>query len=152
MNILKWESQIKKAVNLYGRKMFGSDKQDLTQNCYVAILRASDKVTQVEQDRGEDAAKGYVFVMCRNELLSSQRPLRNVHLVPFFDTGAAAQKPNEKLRDAIECLKPEEQELLYDVYYQGYSVSQLAKAANVPIGRLQYHKQRILKELKKICQ
>ena len=54
--ILKWEEQVKKAVRQSGAKV--SDREDLTQECWLALLSAGDKVK----------TKGAAMAVCQKVL------------------------------------------------------------------------------------
>ena len=57
-----------------------------------------------------------------------------------------------KLREAIEMLTQDERELITAIYFQGYSVHQLAKKSGAPYMTISCRKARILCKLKKILE
>ena len=57
-----------------------------------------------------------------------------------------------KLREAIEMLTQDERELITAIYFQGYSVHQLAKESGTPYMTISCRKARILCKLKKILE
>ena len=57
-----------------------------------------------------------------------------------------------KLHKAIEMLQQDERELITAIYFQGYSVHQLAKESGTPYMTISCRKERILCKLKKILE
>ena len=149
MNLLRWEPQVTKAVKIYGKTGHGFDKNDLKQNCYVVLFKAQDKLRKIRKERGEDAANGYVFMVCKNEILRAQAPTRDIHFVPYFEQGATQPLPANILED----LTATDQEIMYGLYYWGYSARELAERTGTSRRWVQDRKEKILELLRKeICQ
>ena len=153
MNLQRWEPHIKKAVKLYGRPKFGLDRSDMRQNCYMALFRSENRIHEVRKKQGEDAEAGYVFTICRNELLENQERMRDIHLVQYFEDRAIPWQPEDRLRDALECLTPDEQDLLYGIYWYGYTASELAEMSDTARWQIEFKKGKIIRKLQELmCQ
>lgn len=148
--VFEWESQIKKAISIYGKPGFGFDREDLKQNCYIAILKAEDKIRRVRKDRGDDAAGGYVFVVCRNELLGNIRSAGKVKMVEYKEDFGQESNYDTRIDDALSSLKPEEESIIRSIYYTGLTAGQLAKTTGTSRRWIQSRKTKILKKLKEL--
>lgn len=58
----------------------------------------------------------------------------------------------ENLHKALEMLKPEEKELIWNLYFEGVSEVELSKRTGIGRTTLQYRKYQILKKLKQILE
>lgn len=150
MNLNRWDTQINKAIKIYGKPQFGQDKSDLKQNCYVALLKAENKIRKIRKDRGDDAAGGYVFVICRNELLGNIRANSKVKIVEYKEDFDQISEYNPVVEDALASLKPEEESIIRGIYYTGLTAGQLAKATGTSRRWVQSRKTKILKKLKEL--
>jgi RNA polymerase sigma factor (sigma-70 family) len=146
MSIERWKPQVEKALSLFGKTGFGQDKVDLRQKCYLALILAEQKIKDIRKLRGDDAAGGYAFVVCKNTLLGEIRTGSKMRMSPYVEKDEPEQT-YEQLDDAVASLPAEEQTLIHQVYYEGRSAREIARMNGTNRRTVQKKKERILKKL-----
>ena len=120
------------------------------------------KVTEIEVE--ESFATAYLEIEAESKREEWRQGWRNRKLVCSLDALEAAgvqfaapddtdeEDEREELRRAISMLKPEQQEIIYRVYFNGEKKSAVAKSLGIAPSSFTERLQTILKKLKNVLQ
>lgn len=143
-NVMRWSKEVSLVVSKYLNQM-PDGKEDLTQECYVALLKAGDKVDSSE----------YAYTVCFNHLFNYIRD--NAEDGDILDENIEATEPrneNDVICDQLLRKLPPSEEFvirhLYGINVPLVSAKTLARNLNMTESSLTREKQRILKKLKGI--
>lgn len=143
-NVTKWDKEIGLAVSKFHNRMPNS-REDMIQECYVALLKAGDKIKNAE----------YAYVVCFNCLQNYVRD--NAEDDEILDE---SREPGEVTDEtALMCeqllhkLPPSEEYViryLFGIGVPQVPLEQLANVLSMSKGNLSKEKTRILKKLKRV--
>jgi len=114
------------------------EAEDLLQDACVAVVRAGGKWE-----------KAYLFATIRNRFIDRYRRNKRMLFVPLEGTGDAVEDEQSEagwegpdvieadtLNRALGQLRPEERELLFFTFVEGYTAQQIASMTNRPRGTI----------------
>ncbi len=131
MDITQWQEVIAKAVNQYARNAKFDKKEDLKQECFLAIMTGEETI--IASDNQQQA----VFRLCRNTILkiSRETPKREVSLsMPTVMNEAdrhlikVPEVPTEDLEEALQSLSAEQQYVLRCSFFTGKTEKEIVKS------------------------
>lgn len=76
LDCTQWKPQIEKAVATYGRRLPAEQRDDMRQDCYLALVEKADKVLAVVTSQGLDSGGKYVYRIVSNRCLYTLRKTR----------------------------------------------------------------------------
>lgn len=150
----KWGQTVTNAVNKYARSVRYEDKEDLRQECFLAIFNKMELISGVEQ-QGEDEAKKYVYKLCHNKIIDIMRATkgknfevslddkRNADEVDSIPAPVTEFNVSEQVLDrAVEKLDTHQQFVIRAHYFRGQSEVDIATS----LGQTKWWVQQVKKD------
>jgi len=72
----EWKPQIEKAVATCGRRLPAEQREDLRQDCYLALIEKAGKVDAIVASQGRDSGGKYVYRIAMNRCITVLRKNR----------------------------------------------------------------------------
>lgn len=91
IDVMQFEKQVDSAVSSSGRMQTPDMRDDLRQECYLALIEKSDAVEKVQKEQGKDAARAYVYRLANNKCIDL---LRKKKKEPRAEHGNGARAPD----------------------------------------------------------
>lgn len=157
----QWAGVVAATVNKYARSVPSDHKDDLKQECFLAILEKQPAIDNITP-QGPEHVKRYVIQICRNRIVDSLRkdgkhedcvsletgPFCPEHPVAKEDFGVSELE----LDEAVNTLPAHEQYLIRSIYFRNMT----EKEVGVTLGKSQQwvnvEKQRAIGKLREILE
>jgi RNA polymerase sigma factor (sigma-70 family) len=136
-DVTRWESEVNRAVSKLSKGMTYEDKQDLKQDCYMALLEASDYLA------GLDNSGAVAYTIAYNRIVEQRRdkslldealPLDEMTYEEkgdeAFMRGVLASPTEQGLDAAVESLPKTENFIIRSLYFKGMTERDVAKSVN----------------------
>ena len=148
----------------YNERLYGIDAEDIIQDVALNIYTKASVNAPIEN------LAAYIFRSLRNRIVDIQRKKKNTSIDSFeeerkmkilmdIDDDIYDEEEDyenemfqQKLYNAIEMLKPEEQAVIIETEFNGQTFKQLSKKWDTPVGTLLARKHRALGKLYDILQ
>lgn len=144
-DVMRYEKQIDMAVNKLTKGLSHEDKQDLKQDCFLALLEASDYMDRILSD-GDVAPEAAAYKIAYNKIIDT-RGLQGPKILneaasmdqlnyeekgdDSFLEGLFSASPTEQGLDAaVESLPKTENFVIRCLYYKGMTERDVAKSVN----------------------
>jgi RNA polymerase sigma factor (sigma-70 family) len=139
MDVTRYTKQVETAVNKAARGASPDRKQDLKQDCFVALLEAYDYLARVAEE-GEKMAGGAAYTIAYNRAIEilRTRPVLDaavsINDLPYEDVGSNAFLESlfsggiteRDLDDAVKMLPKTEQFIIRSVFFKNVPEKELA--------------------------
>lgn len=142
MDVTKYERQVDLAIGKLCKGMTYEDKQDFKQDCFVALLEASDYLDKLGGDAG-----GAAYTICYNTVVEMRRPnpanqvienSMSVDALSYEEKGddswmksLVMGSPTEQgLDEAVESLPKFKKYIIRRIYFMGMTEREVAKSVN----------------------
>jgi len=135
-DILQWSKTVDSFVQQYGRRMPQDKRDDLRQDIYVALL---DYQKPLDEELVVELAMRVV----------DTNHLKNIFELRYSDQGKIIEQDlNLEVREAIDSLSVDLQELAFDLFFEGLSQTEAAKKHHKSQWWVSTKRTKILKSLK----
>lgn len=145
-DVTRWTKQADLAVNKLCKGMTYEDKQDFKQDCFVALLSASDYLDRIIRE-GLISPEGAAYTICYNTVVELRRPnsgnkvIENslsVDALSYEEKGddswmksLVMGSPTEQgLDEAVESLPKFKKYVIRRIYFMGMTEREVAKSVN----------------------
>lgn len=145
-DVTRFERQVDLAIGKLCKGMTYEDKQDFKQDCFVALLEASDYLDRMLRE-GEDAAAAAAYTVVYNTVVEMRRPnsasnvienSMSVDALSYEEKGddswmksLVMGSPTEQgLDEAVESLPKFKKYVIRRIYFMGMTEREVAKSVN----------------------
>lgn len=146
MDVLRWDKQVTLAISKLCKGLTYEDKEDLKQDCFVALIEASDYLDRV-MEAGEITPGGAAYTICYNKIVELRRLTPGTKVLEAavsieelsydekndeaFIRGLFSGSPTEQGLDAaVESLPKTENYIIRCLYFKGMTEREVAKSVN----------------------